>query len=297
MLTKRRFVSQPELLFQVMDLSATKKLSKMDIFRVLTACKVGKERAEMKEAADKLDPNVDVTKVFEFFAPEDVQKDSVEALKCQEDQKISLGEFRIALKASPALGSILDRYVGCKGFSKFAIRDEKVAARSSFMTTSLFDHEKDLAAAKYRKKVKLKSGIAMSVKMMDADGDGYVDRDEFIAAGGTAEDFALLDADGDGQVTQEEFDANAALPDEKETVDGSANACKGNGWSMTTIIEESVQHVIRTKSDLAEQLASEEEVINATANTKQGFFSQNKTDSNADLGDGWTSDPSIARMI
>ena len=128
MLTKRRFVSQPELLFQVcayvrklyvvdccgqvMDLSATKKLSKMDIFRVLTACKVGKERAEMKEAADKLDPNVDVTKVFEFFAPEDVQKDSVEALKCQEDQKISLGEFRIALKASPALGSILDRYVG-----------------------------------------------------------------------------------------------------------------------------------------------------------------------------------------
>ena len=186
-----------------------------------------------------------------------------------------------------------------KGFSKFAVRDEKVAARSSFMTTSLFDHEKNLAAAKYSKKVKLKSGIAMSVKTMDTDGDGYVDKDEFIAAGGTAEDFAVLDIDGDGKITQEEFDANAALPDDKERadVDNSANVGQGNGWSMTTIIEESVLHVIRTKSDLAEQLASEEKVINATANTKQGFFSQNMRDSNADLCDGWTSDPSIARMI
>ena len=186
-----------------------------------------------------------------------------------------------------------------KGFSKFAVRDEKVAARSSFMTTSLFDHEKNLAAAKYSKKVKLKSGIAMSVKTMDTDGDGYVDKDEFIAAGGTAEDFAVLDIDGDGKITQEEFDANAALPDDKERadVDNSANVGQGNGWSMTTIIEESVLHVIRTKSDLAEQLASEEKVINATANTKQGFFSQNMRDSDAELGDGWTSDPSIARMI
>ena len=46
--------------------------------------------------------------------------------------------------------------------------------------------------------------------MYDADGDGQIDLQEFLAAGGTAAGFAMLDADGSGFITQEELDVATA---------------------------------------------------------------------------------------
>ena len=65
-----------------------------------------------------------------------------------------------------------------------------------------------------KKKVKMKGGVVPSIASMDTDGDGVVDKAEFLAAGGTEADFALLDADGDGVINAQEIEANQALPDE-----------------------------------------------------------------------------------
>ena len=47
----------------------------------------------------------------------------------------------------------------------------------------------------------------LKVTNLDADGDGKIDLEEFIAAGGTEDAFIVLDADGSGFVTQNELDA------------------------------------------------------------------------------------------
>merc|ERR1711865_233743 len=91
----------------------------------------------------------------------------------------------------------------------------------------------------------------MTVIAIDADGDGFVDEGEFIAAGGTAEDFALLDIDGNGKITQEEFDANEALPEESapQPIDLVRKPSGFKGWSMSTIIEDSVQQVVDARNE------------------------------------------------
>ena len=48
------------------------------------------------------------------------------------------------------------------------------------------------------------------MQRFDADGDGQIDLQEFLAEGGTAAGFAVLDADGSGFITQEELDIATA---------------------------------------------------------------------------------------
>jgi len=45
----------------------------------------------------------------------------------------------------------------------------------------------------------------MTMKALDGDGDGKVSLAEFVAAGGTAEQFAALDTDGSGYIDEAEL--------------------------------------------------------------------------------------------
>ena len=47
--------------------------------------------------------------------------------------------------------------------------------------------------------------IQNRLKNLDKDGDGRIDLDEYIRAGGTAKQFAQLDADGSGYIEKEEY--------------------------------------------------------------------------------------------
>ena len=60
-------------------------------------------------------------------------------------------------------------------------------------------------------KVKLTGSIKAAIKAMDMDGDGQVDKEEFLAAGGSDADWNRLDVDGDGVLTEEELQANEEL--------------------------------------------------------------------------------------
>ena len=69
-----------------------------------------------------------------------------------------------------------------------------------------------------RTKVTMQDGGTLSIEALDKDGDGVIDKSEFLAAGGTETDFALLDADGDGVIDEAEIQSNDALSDEIEVV-------------------------------------------------------------------------------
>lgn len=52
--------------------------------------------------------------------------------------------------------------------------------------------------------------IASAFKAMDADGDGFLSESEYIAAGGTAENFKKYDTSGSGGLSLSEAQANPA---------------------------------------------------------------------------------------
>ena len=57
-----------------------------------------------------------------------------------------------------------------------------------------------------KKRVKITGGcFHLTIKALDNDGDGQVSLSEFVAAGGTEEQFVALDADGSGQVDEAEL--------------------------------------------------------------------------------------------
>ena len=82
-----------------------------------------------------------------------------------------------------------------------------------------------LEKKKAKKKVKMKGGVkALTVAALDTDGDGKISLAEFIAGGGTEEQFKALDTDGSGQIDEAEVKANEALPDEPVAAEAAAAA-------------------------------------------------------------------------
>merc|ERR1711865_654729 len=94
---------------------------------------------------------------------------------------------------------------------------------------------------------------------MDKDGDGKIDLAEYLASGGTEEEFKLLDADGSGQIDASELKANEALPDaapvaSPKTPKSPKKKVKMKGGVKATI--EAMDMDGDGKIDLAEYLAS-----------------------------------------
>ena len=66
MMDSNKFVNDPSLLFEILDLSASKRLNKLDLYRVMVACKMHKGPND--KFANHLDPTKDVETLFNLFA-------------------------------------------------------------------------------------------------------------------------------------------------------------------------------------------------------------------------------------
>ena len=61
-----------------------------------------------------------------------------------------------------------------------------------------------------KKKVKMKGGVKVTIEAFDKDGNAQIDQAEYLASGGTEEEFGTLDADGSGKIDASELKQTAA---------------------------------------------------------------------------------------
>ena len=67
-----------------------------------------------------------------------------------------------------------------------------------------------LFSEKLARKVTGAGRVKLTMANMDAEGDGEIELEEFLRAGGSVEDFESIDVDGSGTITLEELDAHQA---------------------------------------------------------------------------------------
>ena len=103
--------------------------------------------------------------------------------------------------------TLLKSWVVClRGGKADARTTAKQVDGSSAKTSIEFsDAASTSASAPSTKTASTKNVIQNKLENLDHDGDGRIDVDEYIRAGGTAEEFAKLDADGSGYIEKEEY--------------------------------------------------------------------------------------------